>query len=229
MAIAASYGSLPFEQQINYMQRKLPSIDYATVSRDAHNTAFVVAGANRTDLITDIHQVLMRSMRDGSTLERFREDFYAVLDHYGWEPEGGREWRSSVIYETNLRVSYNAGRYSQLMELRDVRPYWMYNHSDAVITPREQHEAWNKLVLLWNNPWWETHYTPNGWGCQCYITAHNLRDLKRMGKTGADTAPADETVRVFYKGEWQDVPKGIDLAGTMHQGAVNLPNKYKPV
>lgn len=210
MATPVSYGSLSFEQQIDYMQRKLPSIDYATVSREAHDTAFVVAGANRTDLVTDIHQVLVRAMRDGSTLERFREDFYAVLDHYGWEPDGGRAWRSRVIYETNLRASYAAGRYAQLMELRTVRPYWMYNHSDAVITPREQHLAWNKLVLRWDDPWWETHYTPNGWGCQCYVTALNYRDLQRMGKTEPDTAPPDETVRVYYKGEWMDVPKGID-------------------
>lgn len=210
MATPVSYGSLSFEQQIDYMQRKLPSIDYATVSREAHDTAFVVAGTNRTDLVTDIHQVLVRAMRDGSTLERFREDFYAVLDHYGWEPEGGRAWRSRVIYETNLRASYAAGRYAQLMELRTVRPYWMYNHSDAVITPREQHLAWNKLVLRWDDPWWETHYTPNGWGCQCYVTALNYRDLQRMGKIEPDTAPPDETVRVYYKGQWMDVPKGID-------------------
>src|SRR5699024_1011605 len=40
-----------------------------------------------------------------------------------------------------------------------------------------------------DDPWWHTHYPPNGWGCKCSIRALNARDLKRLGKDGPDKAP----------------------------------------
>lgn len=210
MAQPASYGSLPFREQNEFLRRKLPNADYYAVQGAAHDHAFVVAGANRTDLVADIHQVLVRALNDGQTLEAFREDFNAVLEHYAWQPDGGRAWRSRVIYETNLRTSYAAGRYAQLQEVKASRPYWQYDHSDAVITPRPEHAAWDGLVIAADDPWWKTHYPPNGWGCQCRVRALSERDLKRLGKDGPDTAPVSKTRQVQYKGETLEVPEGID-------------------
>ena len=210
MAAAASYGSLPFDEQIQFLRRKLPSVDYFHVRQAAHDHAFVVAGGHRLDLVKDIHAVLNRNLREGDTLQRFREDFYAVLDNYGWQPEGGRAWRSRVIYETNLRTSYAAGRYAQLQAVKEDRPFWMYEHSDAVITPRPEHQAWDGLVIHADDPWWQTHYPPNGWGCQCRVRALNEEDLARMGKNGPDPAPASAERRVIHKGETVNVPEGID-------------------
>ncbi|MCC4259196.1 hypothetical protein LL270_00820 [Pseudomonas aestusnigri] len=210
MATPATYGSLPFDEQIQFLQRKLPSVDYAQVRQAAHDQAFVVAGGHRLDMVSDIHAVLNRNLREGDTLERFREDFYAVLDHYGWQPEGGRGWRSRVIYETNLRTSYAAGRYQQLQAVKEDRPFWMYVHSDAVITPRPEHEAWDGLVLSADDPWWQTHYPPNGWGCQCGVRALNQRDLDRLGKSGPDQAPPLNERQIVHKGERVSVPEGID-------------------
>jgi hypothetical protein len=210
MATPATYGSLPFDEQIQFLQRKLPSVDYAQVRQAAHDQAFVVAGGHRLDMVSDIHAVLNRNLREGDTLERFREDFYAVLDHYGWQPEGGRDWRSRVIYETNLRTSYAAGRYQQLQAVKEDRPFWMYVHSDAVITPRPEHEAWDGLVLSADDPWWQTHYPPNGWGCQCGVRALNQRDLDRLGKSGPDQAPPLNERQIVHKGERVSVPEGID-------------------
>ena len=210
MATPASYGSLPFREQNEFLRRKLPSVDYFAVRGAAHDHAFVVAGAHRADMVADIQQVLQSALDNGDTLEAFREDFFAVLDNYGWQPDGGRGWRSRVIYETNLRTSYAAGRYQQLQEVKATRPYWMYEHSDAVITPRPEHEAWHGLVIPADDPWWQTHYPPNGWGCQCRVRALNERDLKRLGKEKPDQAPASKPRRIEYKGEVVEVPEGID-------------------
>lgn len=210
MATPATYGSLPFDEQIQFLQRKLPSVDYAQVRQAAHDQAFVVAGGHRLDMVSDIHAVLNRNLREGDTLERFRADFYAVLDNYGWDPEGGRGWRSRVVYETNLRTSYAAGRYQQLQAVKEDRPFWMYEHSEAVITPRPEHEAWDGLVIHADDPWWQTHYPPNGWGCQCRVRALNQRDLERLGKSAPDQAPELNEREVVYKGERVSVPEGID-------------------
>lgn len=213
----AGYGSLPFAEQIAFFRRK------ANVNTDAwtdlwqaeHDHAFMVAGANRDDLVADLRAAVDRAIADGATLADFRKDFDAIVAKYGWSYNGGRNWRSRVIYETNLRTSYAAGRYAQLQEAKRFRPYWQYVHSDAVMHPRPLHLAWNGLVLHADDPWWNTHFPPGGWGCQCTVHALNDRDLARLGKSGPDTAPPldMQTVTVGVRGPTPrtvETPAGID-------------------
>ena len=169
----AAYGSLPFQEQIAFFRRKLnlPTATWTDIWQSAHDHAFVVAGANRMDLVQDFRQAVDRAIASGSTLAQFRKDFDAIVEKYGWSYNGGRNWRSRVIYETNLRSSYAAGRYAQLQSLKKTMPYWRYRHSDAVMHPRPMHLAWNGLVLHADDPWWHTHFPPNGWGCQCTVEA----------------------------------------------------------
>ena len=211
MATAASYGSLSFQEQIQFMRAKQPSVDYWKVRGDAHDRSFVSAGANRADLVADLHQIVTRAIADGMTLREFSQDYDAVLDNYAWEPDGGREWRARVIYETNLRTSYAAGRYAQLQQVKATRPFWVYNHSDAVQHPRELHLLWDGLAIHADNPWWQQQYPPNGWGCCCFVTAYSLQELQQyLGKSGPDEAPEGRTRQIVYKGDVVQVPEGID-------------------
>ena len=103
------------------------------------------------------------------------------------ELPGGRDWRTRVIYETNLRSSYAAGRYRQMKDVAERRPYWRYRHSDVSENPREEHLGWDGLVLRHDDPWWDTHYPANGWGCKCFVETLADRDLRRLGKSGPDS------------------------------------------
>lgn len=189
--MAVSATSLPFREQNEFLRRKLnlPTNGWTDVYGREHDYAFTVAGANRNDLVADFHQAVQRAIEGGTTLEAFRQDFDRIVAKYGWSYNGGRNWRSRVIYETNMRSSYMAGRYEQLMAVREQRPFWQYLHSDAVEYPREEHEAWNGMVLRWDDPWWQYHFPVNAWGCQCSVRALSYDDLVRMGKTGPDIAP----------------------------------------
>ena len=188
---AVAYGTVPFEDQIAFFRRKRNVLteSYLDVWETQHDTSFMVAGANRDDLVADFAQSIRKAIDSGNTLEEFRRDFDRIVSTYGWDYNGGRNWRSRVIYETNLRQSYNAGRWTQLQRMKKTRPWWRYRHSDAVEHPRPQHQAWDGMVLHCDDPWWLTHFPANGWGCQCYVEALSDRDLKRMGKSGPDTAP----------------------------------------
>jgi len=110
----------------------------------------------------------------------------------GWSYKGGFGWRTRVIYETNLRTAYQAGRYKQMAEpdMLKRRPWWQYKHSGSV-NFRPEHKRWDGLVLRADDEWWKIHYPPNGWGCDCYVNALNERDLKRLGKDGADSRPLE--------------------------------------
>jgi len=213
----ASYGSLPFREQIDFFRRKtnVPTAAWTDIWQAEHDHAFVVAGVTRMDMLADFREAIDKAISQGTSLAEFRRDFDAIVAKYGWDYNGGRNWRSRVIYETNLRASYAAGRYAQLQSIKSVRPFWQYVHSDAVAHPRPMHLAWNGLVLDADDPWWQTHYPPNGWGCQCSVRALARRDLKKYGKSGPDEAPPVEMglVTVGTRGpspQIVETPAGVD-------------------
>lgn len=189
--MALSATSLPFAEQNAFLRRKLnlPTQAWTDIYNTEHDWAFVVAGANRDEIVAGFRKAVERAIVDGGTLEDFRRDFDRIVAQTGWSYNGGRNWRSRVIYETNMRSSYMAGRYEQLMAVREARPYWQYVHSDAVEVPRPIHESWDGLILRWDDPWWQHHFPINAWGCQCGVRALSDEDLRRMGKDGPDTAP----------------------------------------
>ena len=214
---AALHTQLPFEEQIAFFRSKthLGTEAWTDLWQEQHDRAFVVAGAAEADLVADLRGAVDRAIADGTTLATFRRDFDSIVAKHGWSYNGGRDWRTRVIYGTNLRTSYAAGRYRQMKDVAEHRPYWRYRHSDASEQPRHDHLAWDGLVLRHDDPWWATHYPPNGWGCKCYIETLAERDMKRLGKDGPDTAPAvrTRTVTVGAKGPTPrtvTVPVGID-------------------
>lgn len=214
---SVAYGSLPFKQQIAFFRAKQNVLTehWTDLWQAEHDHAFMVAGANRIDLLVDLRGAVDRAIADGTGLEAFRRDFDTIVAKYGWAYNGGRNWRTRVIFETNLRTSYAAGRYAQLQALKTMRPFWRYRHSDAVAHPRPLHLAWDGLVLRWDDPWWTTHFCPNGWGCQCTVEALNARDLKRLGKDGPDTAPPDDMQQVIVgkngpNPQTIETPAGVD-------------------
>ena len=94
-------------------------------------------------------------------------------------------WRTATIYHTNLRTAYQAGRWETLKNF----PFLRYKHN-TVRNPREQHKAWDGVILPSDHPWWDTHYTPNGWGCRCTVLGVSAAKMKAMGwKVSEPPAP----------------------------------------
>ena len=214
---AASHTRLPFEEQISFFRSKLdlPTRSWTDIWEAEHDKAFVVAGAAQEDLVSDFRAAVDQAIADGTTLETFRRDFDGLVAKHGWTYKGGRSWRTEVIYGTNLRTSYSAGRYQQAKDIADRRPYWRYRHSHASEQPRQDHLEWDGLILRHDDPWWDSHAPPNGWGCKCYFETLAERDLKRLGKSGPDAAPPIVTreVTVGVRGpnpRTVRVPEGID-------------------
>ncbi|EEA7822517.1 hypothetical protein TP51_002487 [Salmonella enterica subsp. enterica] len=190
MAGDTSWVTLPFMEQIGFLKQKVnvKTESWTDVYGPEHDTQFMVAGVNRDDLLADIRRAVER-IPQGQTLAGFRKELSGLIARYGWSFNGDFNWRSRIIYETNLRTSYMAGRFAQLMAIRGTHPYWRYVHSDAVEHPRQLHLDWDGLVLRWDDPWWEAHFPVNAWGCQCGVEALTEDDLRATGRTGPDTAP----------------------------------------
>lgn len=182
------------EAAIAFLRDKteLPTETWTDIWQEMHSRAFVVAGANTDAIVADFHDAVSRAIAEGRTIEQFREDFDRIVAAHGWSYNGGRGWRSRVIFETNLRSAYNAGRWKEAQDARRTRPWLRYV---AVMDERTrpEHAAWHDTVLHIDDPWWDTHFPPNGWGCRCTVQSLNDRDLKRYGLTPAKQPPPGET------------------------------------
>lgn len=213
-AVNLGFGS--FAPAVAFFRRKLnvPTERWNDLWRGHHAHGFMVAGAAQTALLDDFRVAVDAAIADGESLAQFRARFDDTVARNGWDYNGTPGWRSRVIYETNLRTAWAAGRWQQLNDpdLAILKPYLKYNHLDGQANPRVEHEAWDGLVLRRDDPWWDSHYTPNGWGCKCWVTAVGKRDLERMGKSGPDKAPDGGTYSWTDRktGEAFDVPVGID-------------------
>jgi len=198
---------LPFAEQEAFFQKKLniPTRKWTDLWKEQHARGFMVAGAYRDDLLADFREAVDKAITQGTTLEDFRKDFDRIVSSHGWDYNGGRNWRSRVIYETNVRQAYNAGRWKQMTdpEVMQILPYLQYRHGDSR-RPRPEHLAWDGITLPASDPWWETHTPMNGWGCKCRVFAVSERRMEKArakGKAQAPPSPIDPKT---------GVPVGID-------------------
>lgn len=213
-----SATNLPFREAQDYFQAKvnLPTARWTDLKGAMHARAFTVAGAVRDELLADFRATVQQVVDGKLTLEAFRKDFDRIVETHGWSYKGGRGWRTKVIYEANLSTAYQAGRYKQMTDPDVVayRPWWQYEHSDLVQHPREQHKALDGKVWRHDDPVWGKIFPPNGWGCKCRARALSNRQMKALGKTGADPAPdlpmVTRTVNTAAGKVPVEVPKGID-------------------
>lgn len=210
-----------FQEQIDFFRKKLnlPTERWDDIWQGAHDRAFIVAGAQKADLLNDLRAAVDKAIA-GQSIGEFRKDFAAAVAKSGWTGwtgEGttaGVAWRTRVIYQTNIASSYAAGRWQQLNdpELLAVRPFWRYVHNDSVVSPRPQHKAWGDsgLTLRHDHAFWLTHFPPNGWGCHCRVTA------VRGPKVGDSTEPPTGWDTVEAK---TGAPPGIDKGWAYAPGA----------
>lgn len=235
--MAVSHGSLPFKEQIDYFKGKvnLPTRSWTDIYNAEHDYAFVVAGAVKRDLLADLCGAVEKSIASGTTLEQFRKDFDQVVGKHGWQYRGERGWRTNVIWETNLRQSYNAGREAQMAdpELRKRRPYGLYRHGDSA-HPRPLHLSWNGTTLPLDDAWWSTHTPQNGWGCQCKKFMLSARDVERQGLKIGPAPEIEWEDRVIGKNSPEGprtvrVPKGIDPGFEYAPGRSRLSDAVPPM
>lgn len=204
-ATAKPFG-LPFDEAIDFYRQKinLPTKTWEDISGGMHSRAFVVAGATKEDLLSDFNGAIDKAISKGTTLQEFRKDFDGIVEKHGWSHKGGRNWRTRVIYDTNVSTAYQAGRYKQMLDpdVLQLRPYWQYIHGDSK-NPRPDHLEWHGKVLRYDDPWWATHRPKNGWGCKCSVRSLSKGDLERQGLS-IDEAPKIEIDKKT------GIAKGID-------------------
>ena len=225
MPTTASALDLPFDEAIAFYRQKanVATERWTDVYAAAHSHSFSVAGANTDALVADFRAEIDKALSEGTTIAEFRKDFDQIVEKHGWEYKGKRGWRTRVIFDTNLRTAYSAGRYAQqtLPETLQAFPFWQYHHSGS-LHPRKEHLSWDGKVLRADDIWWSTNYPPNGWRCGCFTTPVSPGGLRRMGKLGPDETPELLFRAEEVGGVRREVPFGVDPGFEYNPGATWL-------
>lgn len=102
----------------------------------------------------------------------------------------GSDRRLRTIYSVNLRSAYQKAQYERTMT-SELHPYLMYRVGNSQ-KHREQHLAWDGLILPKNDPFWNNHFPPNGYGCKCFTRAVTEARKQRYESEGINVPPATD-------------------------------------
>lgn len=196
-AVDLAYAArLPPKEAVSYFRAKGHNVTWNWYEQltDAHARAFTVAKAVRLDVLNTLRDEVDRAVHDGITRQEFTRTLAPRLQKLGWwgkqivvdtegnakEIELGSPRRLATIYNVNMRTAYNSGRYAQMMNNVEDYPFWQYV---AVMDgrTRPEHAALNGLVFRYDDPFWKTHYPPNGWNCRCRVRALSAERMKALG------------------------------------------------
>lgn len=197
MSVDLGYAAtLAPKETVAYFRAKGQHIgwNWYETAADVHARSFTVAKAARVDVLTTIQTEVERAISQGVSQQEFIDTLSPRLKKLGWwgkqvivDSAGNAETvqlgsprRLALIYNVNTRVAYNVGRYAQLMNSTDTHPFWQYV---AVMDSRTRpsHAALNGLVFRYDDPFWKTHYPPNGWNCRCRVRALSQERMNALG------------------------------------------------
>ena len=188
-----------------------------------HAVSFTVAKMMDEDMLAETRAAVTDALANGTDFATFQKRLKPYLMARGWwgqavmgDPDTGEiqkvqlgsTRRLRTIYHTNLHTAYAAGQWERIQRNKKLFPYLKYIPSDAA-EPRESHKPFYGMVLPVDDPFWSTHFPPNGWGCKC-----NVRALTReqAEKTGISKSPVLKDVEHINTrtGEVEYYPEGVN-------------------
>ncbi len=202
------------KEALNYIkQKKLQAgFSYKDVWREEHAKAFTVAKCMSLDLLRNIQEQITKGIAEGKPYEVIAKEMRELMISSGWwgvqemvDPltgerkavQLGSARRIETILDTNMRMAYSAGHYQRGMASK-THEYIMYRIGNSE-KHREEHVAWDGVVLKRDDPWWNTHYPPNGYNCRCYTEFLTKRQVARLEKEGIIDEEKSHGDVVVYK------------------------------
>lgn len=211
-----------------FAQKRLkPAFSWLDVWAEEHAHAFTVAKATETELLGTFHRTLAEAIEKGESFETWKSRLEPELKRLGWwgprmvaDPAGlddAREVdfsaprRLQTIFHSNMRSARAAGQWQRIQRTKRALPFVLYVRTSSA-EPRPEHLAFEGIILPADDPFWRTHFPPNGWGCKCSVRQISEREARALGYDPEAGGP-QIVWREFVNrrtGETVRVPEGID-------------------
>lgn len=223
-----------------------PRFSWLDVWGEEHAHAFTVAKATETELLGAFRRSLDTAITDGQTFENWKKGIRGELERLGWakprlveDPDGidpprlvdfTSDRRLKTIFWSNMRAARAAGQWNRVQRTKAALPFLLYVRT-AAADPRPEHLVWAGTLLPVDDPWWDTHFPPNGWGCKCAVRQVSRFEARRLVgdreiTIDGEAVPVSETrpeiqTKPFVNrrtGEITQVPEGIDAGWHTNPG-----------
>jgi len=200
---------------------------------EIHQKAFVIAGLTDEAILKDVQKLLTKAMEKGIPFEQFQRDFKKTIEGR-WLPtsktgEPNTGWRARIIYHTNMRMAYSEARRKALEKKKITHPYWQWRIGPAKVH-RQDHVMRDGMILSADDPWWNDHFPPDGYGCNCFVDAISSLTMEELGKVDEngnivpDTPPPDAVKKPKPGEAFPESASGVDPTQTV----TTTPNGDKP-
>nr|DAS24800.1 MAG TPA: minor capsid component [Caudoviricetes sp.] len=204
-------------------KRSHTSFSWEDTASYEHAVSFTVAKMMDEDMLAETRAAMTDALENGTDFATFQKRLKPYLMSRGWwgqavmgDPETGEikkvqlgsTRRLRTIYHTNLHTAFAAGQWERIQRNKKLFPYIKYIASDAG-EPRESHKRFYNMVLPVDDPFWQTHFPPNGWGCRCNV--HALTRRQAADETISESPKLDEVEHINTRtGEVEHYPEGVD-------------------
>ncbi|AMO58254.1 phage minor head protein [Endozoicomonas montiporae] len=185
------------EQAIKHFQNKglKASFSWLDMIGEENDTAFTVAKMMDNDLLSYVDKQVDKIIDEGLTLADFKKDLIPRLQKAGWwgkkdvvdsltgkvtKARLGSASRLENIFRTNLQSAYAVGQWQSIEANQETAPFLMYDAVEDNRT-RPEHQQWNGTLRPVDDPFWQTHYPPNGWQCRCGVIQMSRDEMKLYG------------------------------------------------
>ncbi|HYI40002.1 MAG TPA: phage minor head protein [Allosphingosinicella sp.] len=183
---------------IRIIERKRPRAirSWRELGAEEYARAFTAAATAESDIVADLYEGLLGTMREGGGESDFADRMMPVLRDKGWLPQLddkalGRRVR--LIYDTNIRTSQAVGKWRAAQRTKQFLPYIRYS---AVMDSRTRpaHAALHGIIRPVDDPFWAQAYPPCGFQCRCIASQLSRSQAARYGGV-SDEAAATEALR----------------------------------
>lgn len=95
-------------------------------------------------------------------------------------PMLGSTHRLRTIYQTNMQVAFNTGRYQGQQATTNTRPFWQYI---SVVDNRTTQLCGSMHLAVYrhDDPIWSLFYPPNHWKCRARVRSVSPDQIERYG------------------------------------------------
>ena len=227
----AKLRALPPKEALDYLAGRGAlevTFDWDALWQDEHARAFTISRLTRLDLLQAVQESVTRAVAGDLNRTDWMQQTEDLLRRAGWwgkkavkGPDGVErfttfdEARLKLILDTNTRQAYSAGLWQRVERAKHTHPYVRYiTKRDGRVRPL--HASWDNVTLPADDPFWQTHWPPNGWRCRCRVMSMTAAEYERGRAPGGGLLKKqrpevlDQTFVNKTTGEISKVPAGID-------------------
>lgn len=157
--------------------------EFYSLDLNTRQYAGTVSRLAAVEQIKTVLDLVNKSLEDGSTFQ----DFKKQVEAEGIELS---EHHLANVYRTNMQNAYAHGRWQQQQSNKESRSYLKYTAINDSRT-RPAHLALDAVIRHIDDPFWQTHYPPNGYQCRCSVLAITEKQALRSGITADDQLPTN--------------------------------------